>query len=64
MTIQELKEILQGEVPIFQETCFKSSQINQLTTMYHFEHTSHDVLLNLLFQNLYKLFLHERKLHQ
>ena len=37
---------------IFQDTYFESSQIHQLTIMYHFEHTNHDILLNLLFQYL------------
>ena len=27
--------------------------------MYHYEHTNHDIFLNFLLQNLYKLFLHE-----
>ena len=32
--------------------------------MYCFEHTNHDILLNILFQNLYKLFFRECNLHQ
>ena len=32
--------------------------------MYRFEQTNHDILQNFLFQNLNKLFLHARNLHQ
>ena len=64
MPIQEMKEILQDQGHIFQETYFESSQIYQLTLMYCFEHTNNDILLNLLFQNLYKVIVLVRNLHQ
>ena len=32
--------------------------------MYRVEHANHDVFLNFLFRNLYKLFLHARNLNQ
>ena len=64
MLIQELKEILQNQAHIFQDTYFQSSQIRQLAIMYHLEHTNHDILLNFLFQNFYKLFLRAHNLHQ
>ena len=57
MVIEEPKDILQDQVYIFQDTYLKSSQIALLTTMYCFENTNHDILLNCLFQILYKLFL-------
>ena len=46
-------------IHIFLKFSNKSAKI-----MYHFEHTNHNILLNFLFQNLYKLFLHEHNLHQ
>ena len=52
MPVQELKEIS------------LDSQIHQPAIMYHFEYTNHDILLNVLFQNLYKLFLRARNPHQ
>ena len=64
MLIQEMKEILQGQGHIFQEIYFESSQIYQLTLMYCFEHTNNDILLNLLFQNLYKVIVLVNNLHQ
>ena len=64
MLIRGLKEILQDQAYIFQDTYFLSSQIHQLTIMYRFEHTNHDILIYFLFQNIYKLFLHARNLHQ
>ena len=64
MLIQELKEISQDQAHIFQDTYFESSQIYQLTIIYRFEHTSHHILLNFIFQNLFKLFLRARNLHQ
>ena len=64
MLIQEMKEILQGQGHIFQEIYFESSQIYQLTLMYCFEHTNNDILLNLLFQNLYKVIVLVDNLHQ
>ena len=64
MLIWELKEILQDQAHIFQDTYLESSQIHQLTIMYRFEHTNHDILLNSLFQNLHKLFLCTHNLHQ
>ena len=45
-------------------TYFESSQIHHLTIMHHFEHTNDDILVNILFQNLYKLFLRAFNLHQ
>ena len=48
----------------FQDTYFESSQIHQLTITYWFEHTNHDILQKILFQNPYKLFLRARYLHQ
>ena len=64
MLIQKQKEILQYQPHIFQDTYFESSQLDQLTIMYCFEHTNHVILLNVLFQNLYKLFLHTHNLDQ
>ena len=63
MLIQELKETLQNQAHIFQDTYFESFQIHLLTIMYNFEHTNHDILLT-LFKNLQKLFFCERNLHQ
>ena len=57
MLIEEPKDVLQDQVYIFQDTYFESSQIPLLTIMYCFENTNHDILLNFLFQILYKLFL-------
>ena len=42
---------------------FRSSQIHQLTRMHCFEHTNHVIFINLLFQNLYKLFLRALNRH-
>ena len=56
MLIQELKQILKDQVHIVSGTYFESFQIHQLTIMYCFEHTNHDITLNFLFRNLYKLF--------
>ena len=56
MLTQEMKEILQDPVHIIQPTYFESYQIYQLTIMYRFEHTNHDILQNFLFQNLYFFF--------
>ena len=39
----------QDEAHIFQYIYFKSSQIHQLTAMYHFEHISLHNCLNVLF---------------
>ena len=64
MPIQEMKEILQDQGHIFQEIYFESSQIYQLTLMYCFEHTNNEILLNLLFQNLYKVIVLVDNLHQ
>ena len=64
MLILELKHILQDQVSIFQDPYFESFQIHQLTRKYRFEHRNHDNLINVLFQNLYKLFLHALNLHQ
>ena len=50
-------------ISMFQRTYFKSSQIYLLTIMDRFEHKNHDILLNVLFLNLYKLFLRARNLH-
>ena len=57
MLILVQKENEEDQAHIFQETYFKSFQIHQLTIMYHFEHINHDNPLNVLFSNLYKLFL-------
>ena len=38
-----------GQDCIFQGTCFKSFQILQITIMYCFEHTNHDIPLIVLF---------------
>ena len=46
--MQVVKEILQDQVLIFQDTYFKSSQIHQLTIMYCFGHTNHDIYLFIL----------------
>ena len=60
MLIEELKETLLYQSHIFQDPYFESFQIHRLTMMSRFEHTNHDVLLNLLFQNLYQFFLSVR----
>ena len=57
MLILLWKEIEQDQGDLFKGTCFSRSQIHQLKIMYHFKHTNHDILLNILSQNLYKLFL-------
>ena len=49
---------------IFWDLYFNSCQAPHPTIMYHFEHTYHDILLNVLFQNLYKLLLCGCSLHQ
>ena len=49
MLIQELKENLQDQAHIFQDTYIQSSQIFELTKMYCFKHANHDILLNFLF---------------
>ena len=54
----------QNQVHIFQDAFIKSSQVSELTIMYHFQHANHDILLNILFQNFYKLFLRARNLYQ
>ena len=64
MLIQELKEILNGQAHKFQDTYFAWSQIHQLTVMYHFKHTNHDILLKFLFQNPYKFLFRAHNLHQ
>ena len=51
MPILELKEILQD-----QHTYFESLQKNILTIIYRFEHASHDIFLNFLFQTFIFLF--------
>ena len=64
MLILVQKKNEQGQVHISQGTYFESFQIYQVTIMYCFEHTNHGIHLKLLFQNLGKLFLRERNLHQ
>ena len=64
MLIRELKEILQDQAHIFQDTYLYSSQIHQLTITYGLEHTNHDIFLKFVFQNLNELFLRARNLHQ
>ena len=64
MLIQVLKEILQDQAHIFQDTYFESSQTHLLTIMYCFEHKNYDIHLNFLFQNPYKLFFRAYNLHQ
>ena len=46
----------QGQVHIFKDTYLGSCQIHQLTIMYHFEQTNHDINLNFLFLKFYRLF--------
>ena len=41
MLIQELKEVLQDQADIFQDTFFQSSQINLLTITCRIQHTSY-----------------------
>ena len=55
MLIQEAKEISQEQTHTFQDTYFESSQIYLLRTMYCFEHTTHDIILNFLVQNIITL---------
>ena len=64
MLILELKKIFKDQVHIFQDTYFKRSRMFQITIMYYFKYTNHDILLNCLVQNFYKLFLRARNLHQ
>ena len=52
MLIQELKENDQDQVHTYQDTYSESSQIHQVTIMYCFEHTDHDIPLSFLFQDL------------
>ena len=56
MLIQELKENLQDQAHIFQGTYIQSSQIFELTKMYCFKHTNHDILLNFFSKSLETLF--------
>ena len=44
MLIQKLKEVLQDQTHIFQDTYFSSSQTHELIIMYHFEHKNQDIL--------------------
>ena len=62
MLIQELE--LEDQAHVFQETYLESFGIHLLTIMYCFEHRNHDIVLNSLFQNIYKLFLGARNLNQ
>ena len=39
-----VEKILQHQAHLFQDKYFESSQIYQLTIIYHFEHTNHDIL--------------------
>ena len=48
------RENEQSRVHIYQGTYFESSQIHQPAI---FEHINHDIYINFLFQNLYRLFL-------
>ena len=64
MLIQELKEILHDQAYVLQDTYFESSQIYQLIKTCGFEHTSHEIFLNFLLQNLYNFFFCAPKLHQ
>ena len=43
MLIQELKENEWGQVNVFQDIYFESSQMHLLTMMYCFEHANHDI---------------------
>ena len=54
----------QGRVLTFQDTHSERCQIHQPAIMYFFEHTNHNIHLNVLFQNLYKLYLRACNLHQ
>ena len=56
MLILELKEIFQDHVCIFQDRYFLSSQIHQLTIMYHFEHRNHDIFKCFTSKSLETLF--------
>ena len=62
MLIQYMKTILQSQGHVFPDENFESFKMHQLTILYHFEHTSRDILLSFLFQNLCKLFLPVRNL--
>ena len=64
MVILVQKENEQDQAYIFQDAYFKSSQIYQLKITYRLKHTNHDILLNVLFQNHYRLFLRAHSLHQ
>ena len=64
MLTHKLKIFFQDHTYIFQDTYLETSQTHQLTVMHGFEHKNHDVILNLLFQNFYKLFFRACNLHQ
>ena len=51
MVILAQKENEEDQAHIYQDTYFESSQIHQLTIMYHFEHINHDNPLNFLFKS-------------
>ena len=56
----EAERIFARSSSLYFKTYFCSSQIHQLTIMYHFEHANHDIPLNFLFQNLcYSFWVHK-----
>ena len=56
MLIQELKEILQDQAHIFQDTYLESSQMHQVTILYHFEHVKQYILIIFYFKIFTKAF--------
>ena len=54
---QVVKDNEQNQAHIFQGTYFESSQIHQLTIMYCFEHTDHDIHLKFYFKSFQTLFV-------
>ena len=52
MLILVQEENKQGRVNLIQYTSFEKSQIHQITIMYHFKYTNHDILVNFTFKNL------------
>ena len=63
MLILVQQENEQGQVHIFQDIYFESSQIHLLTVMYCFEHTNHDILPNFYLKNFTTTLSRARNLH-
>ena len=57
-SLGEIRKKKQGLVHTFQNSVFESSEMHHLTIKYRFEHFNGGILLNCLFENLYKLPVH------